>query len=167
MRVLYPVFASLDHAPPFVVHTRAESRRPFFESPTYRQVLERLAANVRRLRAARGWTQEECAARCGDLDLTVLRAIEAARTNVTAATVSRLCEGFGVDVAEFYDARAAFVRRGPGRPRRAAVDPADAVIVADDLAIAAQEIAPELRDDVVTLKAPAPAATKKPRKRTK
>ena len=125
----------------------------------YREVLERLAANVQRLRAARGWTQEECSARCGDLDITLLRSIEAARANVTAATVARLCEGLGADVAEFYDPRTAFVRRGPGRPRR---EPSpDEVELSGFAQVAAQE---RLPSDVVTVPVD-PARTPAARKR--
>lgn len=125
------------------MHSRSESRRSFFESTAYREVLERLAANVQRVRAARGWTQEECCAQCGDLDITLLRAIEAARANVTAATVARLCEGLGVDVSEFYDSKTVFVRRGPGRPRRER-SPDDVELSGYDQVAAQERLPPDL-----------------------
>lgn len=81
-------------------------------------MLERIAANVRRLRVLRGWTQEQCAAQCGELDITVFRAIEAARTNVTAATTARLCDGLAVDVSELFQPGVVFERARPGRPTR-------------------------------------------------
>lgn len=89
-------------------------------SPSYRVLVERLAVNVRRLREARGWTQEECAYRCGELDAAVLRTIEAATANVTTATVARLCDGLEVDVLELYAKAPPLVRRRPGRPPQAA-----------------------------------------------
>ena len=86
------------------------------EGPGYRSVVERVAANVRQLRQARGWTQDELAERCGGLDLTVLRAIENGRANLTAITVARLCEGLGVDVSEVFAEGAEFVPARIGRP---------------------------------------------------
>lgn len=138
-------------------------RRLLFESPTYRRVIERVAANVQRLRAARGWTQEDLAAHCGDLDLTVLRGVEAARTNVTAATVARLCEGLGVDVAEIYDPRATFARRPPGRPpRKRNVERIELELTYAD-PIAACEVAPGAHE--VLRGEPDPAAPSKKRRR--
>ncbi len=96
---------------------RSEQRAQHF-GPAYRAVVERVAANLRRLREMRGWTREEAAHRCGELDATLYRVVESARTNVTASTVARLCEGFGVDVSELYAPAEPFVRRGRGRPRK-------------------------------------------------
>lgn len=95
---------------------RAPDRARLFETEGYRAVVERVAANVRRLREARGWTQEEAAHRCAELDATLYRVIEAARTNITAATVSRLCEGFEVDVVELFVPAAPLAKRRRGRP---------------------------------------------------
>ncbi len=97
-----------------LVKKRAESRVQLF-GPTYRAVVERVASNVRRLRAERGWTQEECAFQCGDLDVTLLRMVESGRTNITAATVARLVDGFGVDVRDLYEPAPPLVRKR-GRP---------------------------------------------------
>lgn len=93
---------------------RAQARAPLFGA-TYRVIVERVAVNVRRLRESRGWTQEEAAFRCADLDLTVLRMVESGRTNITAATVARICDGFEVDVRDLYEP-APPLERKRGRP---------------------------------------------------
>lgn len=98
------------------VKQRSKSRVQLFGA-TYRAVVERVASNVRRLRDARGWTQEEAAFQCGDLDVTLLRMVESGRTNVTAATIARLCDGFGVDVRDFYEPAPPLVKK-IGRPRK-------------------------------------------------
>jgi transcriptional regulator with XRE-family HTH domain len=99
------------------VKERAPSRAELFETEGYRVVVERIAANVRRLRDDRGWTQEHAADACDGLDTTVYRAIEAGRSNVTANTLSRLCEGFAVDVAELFAPAPPLVKRPRGRPK--------------------------------------------------
>lgn len=103
---------------------RPEKRAPHF-GPAYRVVVERVAANVRRLREARGWTQEEAAHQCGELDATLYRVVEAARSNITASTVARICEGFDVDVSELYAPAPPLVKRGRGRPRKPPTRAAD------------------------------------------
>jgi transcriptional regulator with XRE-family HTH domain len=60
----------------------------------------RIAANVRRLREAGAWTQEDVAARAGGMSERLYRLIESGKTNVTAATLTRLAEAFAVDVSE-------------------------------------------------------------------
>ncbi|MFO0605041.1 MAG: helix-turn-helix transcriptional regulator [Polyangiales bacterium] len=80
-------------------------------------MVARVGANVRRLREARGWTQEECAYRCNDLGPALLRTIEAGRTNITAATLARLCDGLQVDVAQLFAPAEAPTKRRPGRPK--------------------------------------------------
>ncbi len=95
---------------------QATTRDPLYRSREYLDLLGRLAANVRRLRQERGWTQEEAAARCADLSVFVLRQVEAGSTNVTAVTLARLAAGFGADFTEFVQAAAAPTRRGAGRP---------------------------------------------------
>lgn len=81
-------------------------------------IVGRVGANVRRLREARNWTQEELAARAKDMGPAMLRQIEAGRTNITAATLARLCEAFEVDAAELLVPSAPLAPRGPGRPAR-------------------------------------------------
>lgn len=80
-------------------------------------MVERIAANLRRLRDARGWTQDEAVQYCGDLDLTLYRSVESGRSNITAATLSRLCQGFAVDVAEFFVPAPPLEKRPRGRPK--------------------------------------------------
>lgn len=87
---------------------------------SYRAVVERIGANVRRLREAKGWTQEECAYRCQDLGPALLRTIEAGRTNVTAATLVRLSDGLGVDIADLFVPTAPLPKRSRGRPSKTA-----------------------------------------------
>jgi len=62
--------------------------------------LERVAVNVRRLREARGWTQAEIASRADGMSERLYRLVESGRTNVTASTMTRLADAFGVDVVE-------------------------------------------------------------------
>lgn len=98
---------------------RKEARKERYQSAAYLRLLGRIAANVRRLRDAREWTQEEAAFQCDDLAAPLLRRIELAATNVTALTLSRLAEGFGVDVAELVaPVTTSPARRKPGRPSK-------------------------------------------------
>ncbi|MDB4928643.1 MAG: transcriptional regulator [Myxococcaceae bacterium] len=51
----------------------------------------------RRLRAAKGWTEEEEAFRCKGMATYVFQCVESAKTNITATTLVRLAEGFDID----------------------------------------------------------------------
>ena len=97
---------------------RNTDREALYASPAYRALLGRIGANVRRLREAKGWTQEECADRCGAMSAPLLRRIELASTNITALTLARLAEGLGVDAAELLAPGTPHTKRRPGRPRR-------------------------------------------------
>lgn len=103
---------------------RAPARVQLVKTPGYQSVVERVAANVRRLREARGWTQEEAAHQCAGLHATLYRTVEAGRTNVTASTIARLCDGFGVDVMELFLPAPPLEKRKRGRPPRKVVDEA-------------------------------------------
>jgi len=98
--------------------SRDPNRAPLYEAETYAALVARLAVNVRRLREAKGLTQEEFAFRCHELDPSMLRTIEAGEANVTVTTVARLCDGLGVDVLDLYAAAPPLTKRGPGRPKK-------------------------------------------------
>lgn len=87
---------------------------------TYGDLMVRVAVNTRRLREAQGLTQDDCAARCHDLGPAALRMIEAGRSNVTLATLARLCDGLAVEVTELFVPApvSELPKRGPGRPPR-------------------------------------------------
>ena len=89
--------------------------------PAYRSALTRVATNLRRLRLARGWTQEEAARRCGDMAAQYLQLIEREGVNVTVSTLSRLAQGFGVDIADLLVAGEPLPPRVAGRPRKRGV----------------------------------------------
>ncbi|TAK23825.1 MAG: XRE family transcriptional regulator [Myxococcaceae bacterium] len=88
-----------------------------YRSAGYADTVGRIASNVRRLRAAGRWTQEEVAARAGRLSPRLYRQIEAGTTNLTAATLTRIAEALETDVAELL-IPAAPVRPTRGRPRK-------------------------------------------------
>lgn len=84
-------------------------------------VVDRVAVNVRRLRKAKGWNQEEAASRCR-IHATLFRTVEGGRTNLTVATAAHLAWGLEVDVAELFVPAPPLVRRKRGRPRRESDD---------------------------------------------
>jgi transcriptional regulator with XRE-family HTH domain len=84
---------------------RRAERSGQYESPAYRKVQKRLAANALKLREQRGWSQEEAAHQC-DMSTRLFQYVEHASANVTLTTVARLCEGFGVDVQQLFAPRA-------------------------------------------------------------
>jgi transcriptional regulator with XRE-family HTH domain len=83
---------------------RRPERMAEYERPAFTELKARLAANVRRLREERSWTQEEAADR-SRMATPLFQRLEAAATNATLITLSKLCEGFGVDVAQLFAAR--------------------------------------------------------------
>ncbi len=98
---------------------RNKARETRYQSPAYLRLLGRIGANVRRLREAKGWTQEEAAFQCDDLAAPLLRRIELGSTNVTAITLSRIAEGFGVDASELLaPVEALPAKRKAGRPKK-------------------------------------------------
>lgn len=98
------------------------SRASQYETPAYREILARVAANTRRLRDATGLSQESAAEKC-DMPTRSLQMVETAQTNVTATTLGRLCVGFGVDVVALLAPAAPMAKRKVGRPKRPAPTP--------------------------------------------
>jgi transcriptional regulator with XRE-family HTH domain len=80
---------------------RRVERESQYESDAYVAVLQRISTNARRLRAARGWTQEETAEHC-DMAIQVFQRVETASSNLTVTTLARLCTGFQVDISELF-----------------------------------------------------------------
>lgn len=74
-------------------------REAQYNSATYADLKQRIGSAVRALRASRGLTQEEAAARC-DMAVQLIQRIEAGKTNLTLTTIARVCEGLGVDARE-------------------------------------------------------------------
>ncbi len=62
----------------------------------------RLARSARRLRSARGWTQEEAAEKA-HLNPRHYQKIEDGVVNVTLKTIEQLCHAFGVDVPALFE----------------------------------------------------------------
>lgn len=58
-----------------------------------------VAANVKRLRLQRKWSQEDCAERC-DLHRTYIGAVERGERNITLATLDTIADAFGVSPLE-------------------------------------------------------------------
>jgi transcriptional regulator with XRE-family HTH domain len=54
-----------------------------------------VAANVKRLRLARKWSQEDCGEKC-DLHRTYIGAVERGERNITLATLDTIAAAFGV-----------------------------------------------------------------------
>jgi transcriptional regulator with XRE-family HTH domain len=94
------------------------NRDAFYELPEYLDLLNRLAANVRALREAKGWTQDEAAHQCLKMGVLVYASIERAENNLTAVTLARLAIGFGVDVRSLLDPAPPPAPRKPGRPSK-------------------------------------------------
>ena len=82
-----------------MARARRKERLPLYETKDFIELASRLATNVRALRAAKGWTQEQAAEKC-ELPFQTYQPLEYAATNFTAVTLSRLCAGFGVDASE-------------------------------------------------------------------
>jgi transcriptional regulator with XRE-family HTH domain len=95
---------------------RKATRGSQYETPSFHEWVERTATNVRRLRAARGWSQEHAAEAC-ELSPRHYQAVEAGALNLTVTTLARLTAGFGVDPIELLLAASPLRRRRPGRPK--------------------------------------------------
>ncbi len=75
----------------------------------------RVAANARRLREARGWTQAEAASK-SSLDDRAYREVESGRANLTLAMLLRVARAYDDDVASLLVPTSSWSPRRPGRP---------------------------------------------------
>jgi transcriptional regulator with XRE-family HTH domain len=82
---------------------RRSERARLYRSPAFRELAKRLAENVRRLRGARDWTQEQAAERC-DIAPRMLQAIEAGEVNATLITLALLATGFAIEASQLLTA---------------------------------------------------------------
>lgn len=89
-----------------------------YAGPTHATILATVAANVRRLRALRGWSQTVCAPLCGGMSVYQLHLVEAGNSNFTASTLAQLCDGFSVPASELFVPAAPIAKRRRGRPRK-------------------------------------------------
>ncbi len=80
---------------------RRPERAEQYETDAYRELQQRLAAAVRRLREEKGWTQEEAAHRCG-MTTRLYQRVEGEEANLTFTSLARVCEGFEVDVSRLF-----------------------------------------------------------------
>ena len=94
------------------------NRDVLYELPVYVDLLGRIAANVRGLREAREWTQDEAAHQCLKMGVLVYAGVERGENNLTALTLARLAMGFGVDVQALLAPAPTPTPRKPGRPRK-------------------------------------------------
>lgn len=81
---------------------RRADRARLYRSARYRELVERIATNVRRMRKALDWTQEYAAEQC-ELAPRMFQAIEAGDVNATLVTLARLAAGFGVDATQLFE----------------------------------------------------------------
>jgi transcriptional regulator with XRE-family HTH domain len=79
------------------------------------QLLESVAANIRRIRKRRGYTQEQLAERAA-LDLKFLQKVETGTSNISIVTLWRVTEALGVDATKLMQA-AHLPKAKRGRPR--------------------------------------------------
>ncbi|MBU7440929.1 helix-turn-helix domain-containing protein [Paraburkholderia fungorum] len=62
---------------------------------------QQLASSLRRLRAERGWSQEELAARCA-LDRSFLAHVERGARNISIDNIEKLAHALGVKIADLF-----------------------------------------------------------------
>lgn len=83
---------------------RRTDRLHQYESGTYKELQAVLAANVRRMRVERGWSQERAAHECG-MSARLLQRLEAGTVNATMVSIARVCSGFEVAAAALFAIR--------------------------------------------------------------
>lgn len=79
-------------------------------------VLRSIAANVRRLRSRRGWTQEVLAEKAG-LDVRYVQRVERATLNLSVGKLVAMADALGVGPAVLMR-NAVLANPKPGRPRK-------------------------------------------------
>ena len=85
--------------------------------PDYDDVQQHLAANLARLRARKGWTQQQAADAAG-LDLKHIQKLEYCELNPTLRTLVRLANGLGIPIGRLLAPTTAKPPKRPvGRPR--------------------------------------------------
>ncbi len=89
---------------------RTKRNAALYSRPSYLDLIARLAANTRRLRAEREWTQAEAAEHC-EMATFVYQTVEAGRENFSGTLIARLVDGFGVDVRELLSPAPPLARR--------------------------------------------------------
>ncbi|WP_459619496.1 helix-turn-helix domain-containing protein [Burkholderia sp. 3C] len=60
-----------------------------------------LAQSLRRMRAERGWSQEELAA-AAELDRSFIAHVERGARNISIDNIERLAHAFGVEIGDFF-----------------------------------------------------------------
>ena len=70
-----------------------------YKEPAYRELVARLARNLRAVRSQLQLTQEQAAERCG-MSVRYFQALEGREKNFTATTLARLAKGLGVDPSQ-------------------------------------------------------------------
>lgn len=78
---------------------RRSFRDPQYEAPTYKDALERIGANLRRMRKDRGWSQADAAQRLG-MKPQQFHQLESRGNNTTLVTLARIADAFGADISE-------------------------------------------------------------------
>ncbi len=87
-------------------------------SPDFETAKRYLAVNVARLRARRGWSQQQAADAAG-LDLKHLQKLEYGALNASLRTIVRLAAAFGVHLGKLVaPTKARLPKRPVGRPRQ-------------------------------------------------
>lgn len=80
---------------------RRQEREALYRARTYRSIQRRLAVNVARIRAEKGWTQEEAAHRAG-MSTRLYQRIEGGDTNASLVTLARLVDGFSASIVDLF-----------------------------------------------------------------
>ena len=88
---------------------RSSSRVVHYSSDTYRALLQIVAANIRRLRTSRGWTQQQAGGAMG-VSMQAWPSMEGGRKNLTLVSVARIADALCVDASELFDPTTVTVR---------------------------------------------------------